>query len=105
MIGERIQKAREKMGINQSELARRTGLTPSAVWQIEREERVPSSETLNKLCEALEISSDWVLGIIDEPKLDPQLLAMFRNLGKLSERDQQMIMNMYRHLADDNKTT
>src|ERR1043166_9591027 len=99
MIGDRVAEARRRLKIGQSELARRADLTPAAVWQIERGERTPSSDTLKKLCEALGVSSDWLLGQSDEAEFeDPELLAMFRGLSKLSPQDRETILRVYRSM-------
>ena len=64
-IGERIRQARETQQFSQSELARRSSLTPAAIWQIEHGQREPTASTLKKLCEALAVSADWVLGLVE----------------------------------------
>lgn len=63
MIGERLRKAREARGWSQSALARRAGLTPGHINQIESGHRAnPNSETIEALVQALGVSADWLLG-------------------------------------------
>ena len=47
----------------QGDITRATGLPSTTVSQIERKQRVPSAETIVKLCAALHVSSDYLLGI------------------------------------------
>lgn len=102
MIGDKVAEARQRLGVNQSELARRAELTPAAVWQIERGERTPSADTLKRLAEALRVSSDWLLGTGEHAAaLAPEEVAMFRGLDRLSERDRKAILDLYRNLSSE----
>lgn len=51
--GERVAKHRRSLNVSQSELARRTGLHPSAISRIEAGERRIYADTLDALREAL----------------------------------------------------
>lgn len=98
-IGDRIRQLRAKKGFSQSELARRSNLTPAAIWQYERGERTPSSEALVGLAKALGVSAGYLLGS-HEPELkdllmDEELQVMFRGLPKLSEEDKQKLVEYY----------
>jgi transcriptional regulator with XRE-family HTH domain len=54
LIGRRIREIREKMGITQSELAEKSGLTPAAISQIESGKRArPTDDTIHKIAKAL----------------------------------------------------
>lgn len=63
MIAERVREARIRRGFTQSELSRHAGMTPAAIWQIEKGERQPSADTIIRLCRALGVSADWLLGL------------------------------------------
>ena len=101
-LGIRVTEARLVLKINRSELSRRAGLTPAAVWQIEEGLRQPNSDTLKKLSESLRVSSDWLLSGKEVPgwlqeaqELDPEMVAMFRGLPTLSESDRAAIKNVW----------
>lgn len=101
-LGERVAAARKRLGITQSELARRAELTPAAVWQIEHGDRQPTAETLRKLSEALKVSSDWLLGeTSDETAANPRVQAMFRGFSQLSTRDQEALLGLFEALQPD----
>ncbi|HEY3313970.1 MAG TPA: XRE family transcriptional regulator [Bacillota bacterium] len=56
MIGPLIKKIRQENGMSQTELAVKTGLTPSFVSQFERGLTEPSLATLRRICEVLGVS-------------------------------------------------
>jgi transcriptional regulator with XRE-family HTH domain len=53
MIGTEIRRRREELGLTGAQLAERSGLTPSAVSQIETGKRTPSSSSVMKLAAGL----------------------------------------------------
>jgi transcriptional regulator with XRE-family HTH domain len=68
-IGDRLREARTSVEpeLAQSELSRRLGLSRTAVAMYETNRSVPSAETLAKLAMTLQRSSDWFLGLSDDP--------------------------------------
>src|SRR5258708_6397473 len=96
MIGSRLAEARKLRGISQSELARQAGLTPAAIWQIERGERSPSSHTLRRLADTLVVSANWLLGQTEDVTYSPlPPTTLFRGAPKLSERDESALREMF----------
>ena len=59
---ERLRAARESRRLSQGALAERAGLQPSAVSHFETGTRKPSFENLRRLADALEVSTDYLLG-------------------------------------------
>ena len=97
MIGQRVRQLREERGWNQSELAAEAGLTPAAVSQIEGDKRKPSAETLNGLADALEVSTDFLMG----RKPDEEFLGeaeeargLLRGIHELSAEDRKTVRAM-----------
>lgn len=62
-IGGRLRAAREAKGWTHEQLARESGLSLDTVIKIQSGRRQPGGETLVKLCRALGVSSDELLGI------------------------------------------
>lgn len=60
-IGRRLRKARKMRGLTQEKLAEKMDVCVSNVGLIERGKRIPSLETMVKMCRALGISTDRVL--------------------------------------------
>jgi DNA-binding XRE family transcriptional regulator len=53
--GHNIRRVREQRGYDQAELARLVGISPSALWKVENEDRTPRGPTLRKLAEVLSV--------------------------------------------------
>lgn len=61
----RLRRLRQEHGFTQSELATLADVTPLTYSKYERGESIPSSVTLIKLCDALGVSADYLLGRSD----------------------------------------
>lgn len=62
-IGERIRKYRNEVDMTQRELAEEVGLTESAIRNYERDIRTPGDEQIERIAEALDVSSDAIRDI------------------------------------------
>lgn len=62
-IGNRISICRQNKNMTQEELAKRLGVTSQAVSKYERGSSLPDVSMVKGLCDVLEISSDYLLGI------------------------------------------
>jgi SOS-response transcriptional repressor LexA len=60
-IGDRFRETREKLGLNQSELARSIGVNPSIISDIERGDKEPSKKIISALIVKYRINSNWLL--------------------------------------------
>ena len=67
MFEKRMREFRLERGLTQADLAKFLYITQSTVGKYERGELQPSLETLVKLCKVLDVSSDYLLGLSDEP--------------------------------------
>jgi len=84
-LGERIRLRRQALGMTQGQLAKRMRVSGSYVGQLERAEKVPSVETLTRICACMDMSlDDLVLGI--RQQCDKAHCAMYTELRALLER-------------------
>lgn len=67
MLNERIVKLRKLRKITQEELAKKIGSTRSALSQYEIGTRSPDYETLKKIADYFEVSTDYLLGKTEIP--------------------------------------
>jgi transcriptional regulator with XRE-family HTH domain len=67
-LGQRIRKARENYGMSQTELAKRVGISKTAMNQIERGETLdPHFSRVQKIADILRVSMDYFAGRGEEP--------------------------------------
>lgn len=65
--GQLIALARDQLGINQSELARRIGVTPQSVQAWEADRNTPRHKMLKKIGDELGVSASWLMGEEGKP--------------------------------------
>lgn len=98
----RLRKARDLRGWNQVDLAERAGMPASSIAHFEAGSRKPSFESLRRLANALEITTDYLLGRADDPELAQAGDPLFRDIGKLSGDDREIAKGFLKMLADRN---
>ncbi len=89
--------------MSQSKLAKRSGFQPSAISHFETGGRSPSFDNLRRLADALNVTTDYLLGRVD--KMDAyseEANPIFRDFRDMSETDQELLKAMARKLADRN---
>ena len=60
--GNRIKLLREQLGLTQTELAEKIGLTQAAIMHFEKGYKQPSQTTLVAIADVLDCSTDYLLG-------------------------------------------
>lgn len=73
-IGERLRALRKEAGLTQKELGERLGVSASMIGQYETNLRNPKFETLEKICDVLNVSMSE---FIDMSALSPSLNSVF----------------------------
>lgn len=67
-FGKRVRYARKQRGFTQKELAKEIYASPSAIGYWERDEALPTADLLKEIAVALNVSSDYLLGIDKKDK-------------------------------------
>ncbi|GAA0234364.1 helix-turn-helix domain-containing protein [Metaclostridioides mangenotii] len=65
-LGERITRLRKKSNLSQRELADKTNLTEATLSRYENDLREPKGEVIVKIANALDVTTDYLLGRTDE---------------------------------------
>jgi len=100
LFAERLQDVRQLRRLSQSELATKSGLQPSAVSHFETGRRAPSFDNLKALSIALEVTTDYLLGRVDEPQLQGEVTdQLFRHAQKMSQQDLETLTSFAAMLA------
>lgn len=76
-VAKNLRTLREMRGLTQADLGARAKIAPASVSHFETSQRVPSLDSLVRLADALEVSTDVLLGrasISEAPQLDPVFL-------------------------------
>lgn len=88
-VGTRLKQARNLKGISQSGAAKYFGITKVGYQNYEAGRRNPSIEMLPRLAKFFCVSSDYLLGLSDEPQLpDKETLRIAREIQKLNSAKQ-----------------
>ncbi len=104
-LGRRVRDLREKLGMNQKELANASQITQATISRIESEEvHQLKSEALKRLAKALKTTVDYLIGKTDKMTpsdivdSDPQAKAIFRGYEKLSKEGKKQLADFLRYL-------
>lgn len=84
-LGEKIRKLRTEMSLSLDELARRSGVSKSYLWELEnRDSQKPSAEKLQAIAEQLKQDPSFFLDdSVDAPQEVHQDKEFFRSYSKL----------------------
>lgn len=74
----------------------------SSVGHFESGTRKPSFDNLRKLANALEVTTDYLLGRVDDPGRAEAGDPLFRDVGKLSGGDRDLARDFLQMLASRN---
>ena len=95
----RLRAAREFRMLNQGQLALRAKLQASAVSHFETGARKPSFDNLKRLADALNVTTDYLLGRVDDPAGLAGAERIHRHLSQLTGSDRKTAEDMIEMLA------
>jgi len=98
---ERLKTAREMRKLTQIELGVKANLPSTSIAHFEANSRKPSFANLKKLAEALEVTTDYLLGRVEEPSMAEVGDVFFRDIGKMSEQNRQIAKNFIKMLTEE----
>lgn len=96
---DRLRNAREYRGLNQAELAQKAGMQPSAISHFETGTRKPSFDNLRILADSLDVTTDYLLGRVDEFKALAGADRLHRHYESLQGADRKMADDLIDMLA------
>jgi transcriptional regulator with XRE-family HTH domain len=114
LVGDRLRALREHKNLSQGHIEKRTGWLRCYISRVENGHTVPTIETLEKWCRALEVKLYQVFYEGENPPAPPQpikangglnradarfLMQMRRALSNTKEADRQLLLAMARKLA------
>lgn len=90
-LGEKIKRLRESREWSQAELARRSGVTKSAISTYELDMRTPSADVVCAFAKVFGVTADYLLGISERRTVEVE---------GLSEHDEALIRELVASLKD-----
>lgn len=99
----RLREARERRKLNQGELADKAGFQASAISHFETGTRKPSFDNLKRLADALDVTTDYLLGRVDHPEVLAGADRLHRDIESLSAADRTLAEGIIGQLAERNK--
>ena len=86
-------------------MAFRARVHPSAIAHFETGPRRPSFDALRRLADTLEITTDYLLGRVDEQTMSEVEDPLLRDLSKLPSEYREIARNFLKLLLDQIKAT
>jgi len=101
-IGDRIRLIREQRGLTRQQLAEKIGTSVGIIYFYEKNRKIPSAEILKRIAEAFNVSTDYLLGLTDDPTPNRGELPAFikERLKKLENIEQKNYPQRLREIAE-----
>ena len=96
MVADKIKFLREQLGLTQSDLAKKLGITRSSVNAWKMGISVPSTQYVVELAGIFKVSTDYLLGVQNTASV---------SVDGLSETDVQLVNAVINHLRQKNNAT
>lgn len=96
----RLKDARDLRGMNQSQLAEKSGLPVTSISHFEAGSRKPSFDNLKTLAKALDVSADFLLGLTDTPTKEYTSDPLYRHGQNLTTKDRKVAERILQLLAE-----
>ena len=100
----RLKYVREELRkISQGKLAELTGFKPAAISHFETGARKPSFDNLKRLADALEVTTDFLLGRVENPEEIKEADQLYRDIKNLTATDKELAEKMIAEMAKRGK--
>jgi len=103
LFPERLKAARELRHMSQAALAEKASSPATTISHFEAGSRKPSFDSLRRLAKALEVTTDYLLGLADSPTQSVETDPLFRHGQNLSGRDREIAQEIVELLAKRNE--
>jgi transcriptional regulator with XRE-family HTH domain len=103
LIASRLRTARTLRGWSQKELARHAGIPAKTIAHYEIGLSKPSLEVLRRLVGLLEVTTDYLLGIADDPDTEAGD-SLFRAVGLLADDDRELMRDFLKVLVQHSQS-
>lgn len=104
LFAKRLRDARDRLrGLTQTQLAEKTGLPATTISHFENPEgtRKPSFDNLRRLANALDVTTDYLLGLSDDHVTMDNTL--YRDVQNLTDQDKEFAQMMIKKMLEKNQ--
>jgi len=102
-VGDRCRTLRLSRQLSRADLCKLADVDKSVLELIEHHNGLPNLRNLMKVCRALDVSADYLLGLTDI-QLDGELAPrMLRGWSQLSTKEQELVATMCEILVSENQ--
>nr|DAI13178.1 MAG TPA: repressor protein [Caudoviricetes sp.] len=113
MFGDKLKRLREANNLSQQQLAEKLGMSPSGIGMWEQNRRQPDNETLKKIAQLFDVTTDYLLGndvnpsdknkclleTISADLSDPINRVLYKKTSELkNEKDKQIVLSVIQGL-------
>ncbi len=98
-LGERLKVLRDRGNMTQEELAKKVQLSKANICKYEKNSVEPNIETIVKVCEIFNVTSDYLLGITDNAAPDEKTTDE-KKITPFTEREQE-ILSIFKKLNEE----
>jgi transcriptional regulator with XRE-family HTH domain len=103
-LGEKIKLARNKKKISQQELGEKADTHQKNISKYEKDLVIPSAITLKAIADALDVTTDYLLGKEGKQIKDTALLKQFLEIDNMPVENKSALMNVVSAYIRDFKT-
>jgi len=89
--------------MSQTDLAKDAGLPATTISHFEAGSRKPSFDNLRRLSRALNVSSDYLMGLTETAEASAAVSTIARHLSQASKGDIDILEQMAKMMADKQK--
>ncbi|BAD74778.1 transcriptional regulator [Geobacillus kaustophilus HTA426] len=112
VLGDRLRKLRQEKKLTQEELGKKINVTKVSISGYENGNRTPDTETLQKLADFFNVTTDYLLGRTDHPNppdqddipeelKDPELGLFFKELAEAPEERREQLLKIWEILKSE----
>lgn len=103
MLAQRLRFARKARGLTQEDLAEKVQTTKGTISNYENNHSSPPNEMLSMLADALDVSTDWLLGRIDDDGTLSEKTVDELLQAKIDDPDDYFFLDGYLEATEEEK--
>jgi len=100
LLPNRLRAARKLRDLEQAALAAKAGLPPTSISHFEAGARKPSFDNLRRLAQALDVTTDYLMGRAAEPGISTASDQLYRDIQNLTDEDRELAKDFLALLAN-----